>query len=262
VLETSNQEKPNTGAESAPRTLEGETTPDKKNHRFSIRTKLAAIGTIAGLAAGGFYGVSLSQSGEKPSQATETSQSIEPTPVATVEAFNPHTLDTPLTATPDQLGQSFANIAMAQETANMKTGIITDQRSTEENGILSVEDFADKLARENVEPIFDAQYVPNWRDVPHLKTYFEFSVKGNAGNIQNYINTPEALKYSISVDNVKVVSQDAEQMVLEIKTTQHYAGADYDAANEKALDGMEATVQITYQASGSNWLIADWALIN
>lgn len=231
-------------------TTHSEQLTSLRTERISAWRRLAIVGAISSIAVTGCAAATP----EVPASPVATESEAPAAP----ESFDVHQFDLSVDATPEQIAETFAELITAQQMGNMTTEIIYDQQFTDENFGLSLNEYADMQARAHLEPIFDAQYIPTWRDVQSLQANFTFATTSNATKIRNYINTPEALTVSATISGIEIVKQSADEVTLILTITNHYDGDENDAKNEANLNGRVEVLQVSWQAVDGRLLVSDW----
>ena len=243
---------PDTPAELAP------TDPtDKKSRKKLV---IGGVAFLAGAAviAGSVIGVKAA--GDAPKNAAPapdpkaTSQTPEATPTAAVEAIDPRQFDMPLNATPEELGQKYAELSTATYAGDL-TPAVYEAFINDNSGITSQE-YAQKVATKNVTALFDAQYIPNWRDDPNLAGAFRFATDANAARVFNY-RGPGTLTDSFTLVDAKVLSDDGQRLILAVSLVEHYQGIPNDQDTAK-INGYESHEQITLVRAADRFLISNW----
>ncbi len=234
---------------------------EKKSHKKLIIGGTAFLAGAA-LIAGSVIGIKAASDAPKNAvprpDPKATSQTPEASPTAAAEAIDPHQFDMPLNATPEELGKKYAELSTATFAGDL-TPAVYEAFINDNTGITSQE-YAHNVATKNVTALFDAQYIPSWRDDPNLAGAFRFQTDANAGRVFNY-RGPGTLSDSFTLASARTVSDDGQQLILEVSLIEHYQGR-ADDQNVAKLNGHQTVEQITLVRSDGRYLIANWQPIS
>ncbi len=224
-----------------------ETLRDTAN---STTGKLILLGTTAvGLLTG-------CAPGEAPKTPQESSI-VTPGPEVTVgpEVVDLSKFNFELDATPEQLGQNYANLITFQDTGNINASLKDLYFNTEKYATMPIEDFALEMATKHVEATFNAHYKPGWREDESLMAHFNLLVKNNIANIKTYITDPSALKVSYSVNSSEFFEGESESSLI-VSHTLNYRGLPIDQNAEK-LNGQVLVEELTLSPQDNRFVISD-----
>lgn len=224
---------------------------------------LVAVGALSAVALAGC--ASSEVKGTESTPAISASSTPEASPSAAPEIVysysDPHEFDVPLDASPEQLGEIYAAFATAQAAGNVNEQSIDALYEFDEFKDMTQEEYAMMRAQENVGRLFDAQMVPDWREREDLLGIYNWSVRRNAANIQNWQN--DSFSDSLSLTDVTVTPRDDGGLVATITLTEHLS-ADWESArkNIEKLDGNITVEQVTYVPVDGRLLIANYQAIS
>lgn len=223
---------------------------------FKNRLALSAAGLVLSATA---LAACAGQGEAAPEPTTTQSQEGEATqePQDTAEVvYNYELSDLLITPdmSPQEIAETQADIFTAIQSGNVNTATY-DLRFSDEYVNMTKEEYANKLAVENVTSIFEAVMVENWRDVPELATLYNGWVKSNATSI---INNDGDLERGAKLTSLGEVNGDANtELRISAVYEAFYRGSEGDINNE-TINGKSELITTTFVNDGGSLRISDF----
>jgi hypothetical protein len=210
-----------------------------------LRKRALSASLAVGLASSALAGCASTEVGAvTPPAATEVVETPEATPSAPELTYNyesPSQFDITANASADEIGTKYAELASAISGGNVNTENYDLRFEEDEYIALSPEEYGEELAPENVTPLFDAQFVPGWRDDEELQKMHDFFVKRNAFNVGS--NLDGTLSDSFTLESIEPLPYDlADHVRYRVGLKEHYSTDNIYDQNVDLLDG-----NVTYE---------------